>query len=265
MPARRETRAARSSRPPAPGRRGRARRQQARRPPARATAPERRSAPPSHTPRASVVRCARRGRRTRTRALSAARTRTGRRSARSRRSRVRPGSTKRWECRAGGRARSSRRRRESFRRSADRRCAPPAAEAAADQARASSSISLGRKAASTVFASTKRHRPRSGSPIAFASHAHLDRRDACERRRAQDGIALHRLDLAAVRAADPGGGPDRLDACVGQSAARGVQQPRVGGRRAARSSADHRRRSRPPRCRARAQGHRTPARRRSRR
>ena len=59
-------------------------------------------------------------------------------------------------------------------------------------------------------------------------HPHLDRRHTGERCSAQDGVALHRLDLAPRRAADARRGPDRLGTRPGQGAAGGFEQGRVG-------------------------------------
>ena len=132
--------------------------------------------------------------------------------------------------RAAGRARSSRRTRGSSRRPPDRRCAPRAGAAAAAQACASSLIRPGRSSARSAFASSKRHCRRSGFADRICEHAHLDCRHAGQRRRPQYGITLHRLDLAAGRAADAGRGPDRLGACSGQGATRGLEQRGVGRR-----------------------------------
>ena len=87
--------------------------------------------------------------------------------------------------------------------------------------------------------------------------AHLERGHAGELAGAQHGEALHRLDLAAGRAADAGRGADRADARLGKRGARGREQRVVGQRASTGRATTRSRRSRSPRCRARAPARRS--------
>ncbi len=66
-------------------------------------------------------------------------------------------------------------------------------------------------------------------PDRIREHAHLDRRHTRESGRAEYRVALHRLDLAAARAADAGARPDCRHLSVRQRPACGVDQRRVSG------------------------------------
>ena len=176
----------------------------------------------------SVAPAARSSKLERTPARSAARPRGRRGSARPGGGAPRAGRRSRAAARAGARARSCRRRRGSSRRRTARRSARRAAAAAAGHARATSAISRGSAAASAAFASSNRQRDRSGSPIAFASTRISTARHPCERRGAEDGVALHRLDLAPGRAAHPRARPDRRHGASGSARARCVDERWVG-------------------------------------
>ena len=121
--------------------------------------------------------------------------------------------------------------------------------------------------ASAASASSIRQRPRSGSATRVRDGAHLDRRHAGERRRAQDAEPLHRLDLARRRRRRPG--LSSRSAAHAHAATPFAQPPGAAGRarlarRGAATPARRRRRSRRPPIRRRATAARASARRRCR-
>ena len=88
--------------------------------------------------------------------------------------------------------------------------------------------SRGSARASVANASSKRQRARSGSSISFETTRTSTAGTPGELARAQDGEALHRLDVDAVRAADAGARPDRAARRFGNAVAQPLEQARVG-------------------------------------